>query len=69
MLWDIEDVVVAQGYFNFFRIADRLWNGVMDNIAASVNTTGGKAIKTHNFTRKIDWKEDVKEEDKGGFDE
>lgn len=64
MLWDVEDVAVAQGMFGFFEIADRLWNRVMDNIAKEINENGGAATKTHNFTRKIDWEDDVKEEDK-----
>jgi len=64
MLWDVEDVVVAHGIFGFFGIADKLWNGVMDNVAKEINSKGGRAEKTHNFSRKIDWKTDVKKDDK-----
>jgi RHS repeat-associated protein len=64
MLWDTEDIVVAQGVFDFFAIADKLWNGVMDNVVKEINSKGGKAEKTHNFSRKIDWEDDIKDKDK-----
>jgi RHS repeat-associated protein len=64
MLWDMEDLFIAQGVFGFFDIADKLWNGVMDNLVKEINEKGGKAEKTHSFTRKIDWETDIKEEDK-----
>ena len=50
----------------FFRQADQLWNHVMDEIAKGINKNGGSAEKTHNFNRRIDWEDDVKEEDKNG---
>ena len=48
----------------FFNQADKLWNHVMDEIVKYINNNGGEAKKTHNFTRKIDWKKDVKTESK-----
>ncbi len=64
-MWDSFDLWVGHYMADFFGIADKLWNTVMDNVVKDVNATGGKAEKTHNFTRKIDWEKDVQDCDKG----
>ncbi|MEL7147688.1 MAG: RHS repeat-associated core domain-containing protein, partial [Bacteroidota bacterium] len=73
MMWDFEDNLYNRGFGifpfvenddNFFKTADKLWNSVMDNVVNYINKNGGKAEKTHNFSRRIDWKKDVKDEDK-----
>jgi hypothetical protein len=38
----------------FFDTADELWNFVMDGTVDYINSNGGEALKTHNFSRRID---------------
>ena len=55
---------INSGRGRFFDQAGQLWNKVMDNVAGFVNEHGGEAKKTHSFSRRINWREDVKKEDK-----
>ncbi|KEZ91967.1 RHS repeat-associated core domain-containing protein [Nonlabens ulvanivorans] len=49
---------------NFFGQADQLWNFVMDQIIKEIKASGGKAEKTHSFSRRISWENDINSSDK-----
>jgi hypothetical protein len=67
MMWSFLDVgynsstysLFTTGLFGFegqrfFDTADELWNFVMDGTVDYINSNGGEALKTHNFSRRID---------------
>lgn len=59
--WGPEDAAISG---TIFSGADDLWNAVMDNVASFINENEGEAAKTHNFSRRIHWKKDIKDEHK-----
>jgi RHS repeat-associated protein len=74
MMWDIEDnsyntnglaawLMFTFSKGAFFKVADKMWNEVMDNVVKYINENCGEAEKTHNFQRAMDW-DDVDDEDK-----
>jgi len=65
MLWDIEDYLYNKLLDDrFFWTAHFIWTGVMNSVTEYINSSGGKAEVTHDFNRRIDWNENIKDEHK-----